>query len=65
MAGRKLHRWVFSWLCRWFPGRVSRRRRPLVRYAKPMLMVLEERSSPTSLSGLSLEEFAPPSSYPD
>jgi hypothetical protein len=60
MSGLQLHWWVFSWLCRWFPGRVGGCRRPVVRYAKPMLMVLEERSSPTSLSGLSLEEFAPP-----
>jgi len=65
MAGRKWHRWVFSWLCRWFPGGVRVRRRPVVRYAKPMLMLLEERSSPTALSGVSLSEFAPPpSNYP-
>jgi hypothetical protein len=60
MAGLKLHRWVFSWLCRWFPGRVGVRRRPVVRYAKPMLMILEDRWSPTSLTGVLPVELAPP-----
>ena len=60
MSGPQLRRWVFSWLCRWFPGRGKARRRPVVRYAKPMLTVLEERFSPTSLSGATLAEFAPP-----
>jgi hypothetical protein len=60
MAGKTLHRWVFSWLCRWFPGRVGARRRPVVRYVKPMLMALEERSSPTSFNGTMPLELAPP-----
>ncbi len=60
MAGLKLHRWVFSWLCRWFPGRVRMRRRPVVCRVIPRLMVLEERWSPTSLSISSRVELAPP-----
>lgn len=51
MSGRMLPSWLFSWLRRWFPGSVPARRRPLVYAVKPMLMILEDRFSPTSLSG--------------
>jgi hypothetical protein len=63
MAGLTLHRWVFSWLCRWFPGWGKARRRPVMRSFKPMLTVLEDRWSPTSLSGMAAAELAPPPSY--
>jgi hypothetical protein len=63
MTGFTLPRWVFSWLCRWFPHRVRARRRPLARFAQPMLTVLEERFSPTSLSATPPVELAPPPLY--
>lgn len=63
MAGRTLPHWVFSWLCRWFPHKTRVRRRPLTRSAKPMLMLLEDRFSPTSLSGVSPAELTPPPPY--
>jgi hypothetical protein len=64
MSGQKLHRWVFSLLCRWFPGRIKVRRRPVVRYAKPTIMMLEDRWSPTSLSIASPVDIAYPPPYP-
>ncbi|HTU91324.1 MAG TPA: hypothetical protein VMF69_14685, partial [Gemmataceae bacterium] len=50
MAARTLHRWVFSWLCRWFPGRVRGRRRPIFHKVHPYLEKLEDRWSPVSIS---------------
>jgi hypothetical protein len=64
MAGLKLPRWLISLWRRWFPGRIKVRRRPVVRYAKPTIMILEERWSPTSLSIAAPVELAPPPSYP-
>ncbi len=65
MAGKHLHRWVFSWLCRWFPGHAGTRRRPVARTVRPMLMLLEERSSPTSFGGmLPAGSLAPPPHNP-
>src|SRR5215469_15888301 len=55
MAGRTLHRWVYSWLCRWFPGRVRGRSRPIFRNVHPHLEILEVRWSPVSIN------VAPPS----
>jgi hypothetical protein len=60
MAGSQRHRWVFSWMCRWFPGRAKARRRPVVRYVKPTLTILEERFSPTAFGMPSPVEIAPP-----
>ncbi len=59
LAGLTLDRWLFSWLCGWFPGRVPGRRRPVVRSFRPMLTILEDRWSPTSLNGMSTAELAP------
>lgn len=58
-----LPRWVFSWLYRWFPHKVRARRRPVVRSVKPMLRILEDRFSPTSLSAAPPVELAPPPLY--
>ena len=52
MAARTLHRWVFSWLCRWFPGRLRGRRRPIFRKVHPFLEKLEDRWSPVSINVL-------------
>lgn len=60
MAGRMLPRWLFSWLCRWFPGWTTPRRQPVTHYTKPMLIRLEDRFSPTSLSIAEPVELAPP-----
>jgi hypothetical protein len=60
MAGLKLPRWLISLLCRWFPGRIQVGRRFVVRYAKPSIMILEDRWSPTSLSIAAPVELAPP-----
>lgn len=63
MAALTLHRWVFSWLRRWFPRRGKARRKAVrvrVRLAKPTLEFLEQRSAPTAVAAALTLPITPP-----
>jgi len=51
------------WLRRCWLQCFTPRRRPVVRYIKPTLMLLEERNSPTSVAAGALLEAAPPPQF--